>query len=341
MRFGSPHYFWLLAAIPLVIAFFLWAWQRRQAALRRFAEPALVRRLTPGAERSRQVVKWTLFIAGLLFLVLALVRPRFGVKMEMMERKGVDVIVALDISNSMLAQDIAPNRIDRAKHEITKFIGLLKGDRVGLIIFAGESYVLCPLTLDYGAAQMFLDAVETDWIGLQGTALAEAIGQSAAAFKTKENKHKVLVVLSDGEDHEGDAVAAAKKAAGEGVRIHAIGIGSESGVPIPVSGSGGSVVYKKDRAGNLVMTRLNPVVLEKIALEGNGRYFHAGTDLDLSAIYAEISRMEKKDLGTNRMTVYEERYQFFLLVAIVLFIVEFLVPERIRRKETWRGRFED
>jgi Ca-activated chloride channel family protein len=259
--------------------------------------------------------------------------------MEMVERKGVDIIVALDVSRSMLAQDITPNRLDRAKHEIGKFIDLLRGDRVGIVIFAGESYVQCPLTLDYGAARMFLDAVTTDWVQLQGTAIAQVIEQSTAAFRSEGQKHKVLVILSDGEDLEGGATEAAAKAAQRGVRIYTIGIGSESGVPIPVAQGAGSVVYKKDRSGNLVMTRLNPEVLDRVAHETGGSYLHAGLDLDLTRVYAEIAQMEKKDFGMNRMTVYEERYQMFLAVAIALLVLEFLFADRVRRQGEWKGRF--
>jgi len=339
MRFGSPEYFWFLLGLPLLVGFFIWSYQARQQAFRRFADSALARRLAPGASLSRQVWKWTLVLAALLFLVLAIVQPRFGIRMEMVERKGVDIMVALDVSRSMLAQDIAPNRLERAKHEIGKFIDLLRGDRVGIIVFAGESYVQCPLTLDYGAARMFLDAVTTDWVQLQGTAIAQVIGQSTAAFRSEGHKHKVLVVLSDGEDLEDGAVEAAQKAAEQGVRIYTVGIGSESGVPIPISQGPGSVVYKKDRSGNLVMTRLNPEVLDRIARESGGSYLHAGLDLDLTRVYTEIAQMEKKDLGMNRMTVYEERYQIFLLIAIGLLIVEFFLPDRVRRQGEWKGRF--
>jgi Ca-activated chloride channel family protein len=258
----------------------------------------------------------------------------------MIERKGVDIMVALDISRSMLAEDIAPNRLDRAKHEIGKFIDLLKGDRVGLIVFAGESFVQCPLTLDYGAAKMFLDVVSTEWIPLQGTALADAVDQAVVSFRSKAKKHKVLVILSDGEDHEGEAMEAARRAAHKGVRVYTVGIGSESGVPIPLAKSSGNVVYKKDKRGNLVMTRLNPLVLEKIALECDGKYFHAGTSLDLTRIYAEIFEMEKKDLGMNKVAIHEERYQLFLLIAIVLLLVEYFLSERVKMHNVWRGRFE-
>jgi Ca-activated chloride channel homolog len=338
MHFGSPLYFWCFLLLPVLAGFFIYAYQRRQVALSRFAGMQIVKRLVPGTGMQRRVIKWALLAAAFFFLTLALVRPRFGVKMEMVERQGVDVVVALDISQSMLAQDIAPNRLDRAKHEIAKFMDLLKGDRIGLVIFAGESYVLCPLTLDYGAAAMFLDGVSTDWITLQGTDLSGAITRSAQAYKSAGRKHKVLLLLSDGEDWEGDPVIAAKAAADQGVRIYTVGLGSESGVPIPVSKPGDNVAYKKDNSGNPVMTRLNAVMLEKIAIEGNGKYFHAGTDLDLSQIYTEIAAMEKKDFGANKVGVYEERYQIFLLLALVCFLAEFCIPERTKRKEEWKGR---
>lgn len=342
IRFGNPEYFWLYLCLPVFVGFFIWAYQHKQAALARFASLALIKKISPDTALNRQVLKWVMFLVFFFFLVLACIRPQFGVKEQKMERKGIDVIVALDISKSMLAEDITPNRIDRAKHEIAKFISLLKGDRVGLIVFAGESFVQCPLTLDYGAAHMFLDVVNTSWIQLQGTALGEAIRQSAKAFRTEAKKHKVLVLISDGEDHEGEkeALDAAKEASKEGVRIYTIGIGSESGVPIPLKKQSGNIIYKKDKNGNLVMTRLNALILEKIAHEAKGSYFHAGSNLDLAIIYNEIAKMEKKDLGMNKLAVYEERYQIFLCIALFFLILEFIIPQRIRRKKEWRGRFE-
>jgi Ca-activated chloride channel homolog len=340
VKFGNPEFFFLLMLLPVFIGFFLWATQRKKAALASFAEPKLLEKLVPPATVARQVVKGTLLIAFFVFLVLVLVRPRFGTKMELFERRGIDLMVALDISESMLAEDMAPSRLDRAKHEISKLFDLLKGDRVGLIVFAGESFVQCPLTLDYGAAKMFLDAVNTGWVELQGTALADAIRQATEAFRSKAHKYKVLVLISDGEDHEGDAEEAARAAAAEGIIVYTVGVGSESGVPIPMNNAGGNVVYKKDNSGNLVMTKLDPVTLEKIAIEGHGKYFHAGTDLDLTRIMTEIERMEKKELGSARLNIYEERYQIFLFIALVLLIIEFFILDRVRRTEAWKGRFE-
>ena len=340
MRFGNPEFFLLLLALPLLTAFFYWIYRRKIAALCRFAGAQLIKKLNASAGPSRYILKSTFFCLFFLFIVFALVRPKFGVKMEMVERKGVDIMIALDISHSMLAQDLAPNRIERAKLEIRKFINLLKGDRIGLIIFAGESFVQCPLTLDHSAAQLMLQSVNTDWVSTQGTALGDVIRQAAKALGSASRKQKTLIILSDGEDHEGSVVEAAKTAAKEGIIIYTIGIGSETGVPVPMNRGTNNVVYKKDKAGNLVMTRLNSITLEKIAMEANGKYFHAGTDLDLTRIYNEISRMEKTEFGMTKTVVHEEQYQLFLLIALIFILVEFFIPERARKKEVWKGRFE-
>jgi Ca-activated chloride channel family protein len=341
MRFGSPHFFWLLLAVPALIGLFIFVYQRKLSILRRFASLDLIKRLTPQNTQSRQILKWCFFLAFFLFVVLALSRPRFGVKMEMVERKGIDIMVALDISKSMLAEDVTPSRIERAKYEIDRFIDLLRGDRIGLIVFAGESFVQCPPTLDYGAAKMFLNVVTTDWVERQGTAIDQAINQARQAFKAKQNKSRVLIIISDGEDHEGDPEAAAKKAADENIKVFTVGVGSESGVPIPINKSKGNIVYKKDGDGNLVMTRMDPAMLEKIAIAGNGKYFQAGTNLDLVSIYNDIAKMEKNEFGSDRMNIYEEQYQEFLVIALLFIVLEFFIPQRGKVKKEWTGRVEN
>ena len=205
MRFGNPGFFWLLSSIPVLIGLFILMHQRKRAALLRFASLELIKRLIPPDTQSRQILKAVFFLLFVFFGVIALTRPQFGVKMELVERKGIDIMVAMDISKSMLAEDVAPSRLERAKFEIARFIDLLKGDRVGLIVFAGESFVQCPLTLDYGAAKMFLNTVNTDWVQLQGTDIAGAINQAVEGFKSKQNKSRVLIILSDGEEHFVDA----------------------------------------------------------------------------------------------------------------------------------------
>ncbi|MDD5675780.1 MAG: VWA domain-containing protein [Chitinivibrionales bacterium] len=327
MRFGSPQYFWLLLLIPAFIGFFIYAHQRRRSALDRFAGPTIAGKLIPAGLTGRQVVAWVLFLCFFFFWAISLARPRFGVAMEMVERRGVDIMVALDVSRSMLAEDVTPSRLKRAKLETGRLIDLLKGDRIGIIIFAGESFVECPLTLDYGAAKMFLENISSDWIDLQGTSLGEAITQAVKSLTAKSKKNKVLIILSDGEDHEGNVLEAARAAAAAGVKVYTVGIGSEQGVPIPVSKAGGNIVYKKDNAGNLVMTRLDPEILEKIAVEGGGKYFQAGTDLDLPRIYGDIARMEKSDFGLNRMTTYEEQYQIFCGIALLIALIALFWPQ--------------
>jgi Ca-activated chloride channel family protein len=339
MRFGNPEYFLLLAALPLLALFFFLVYRRKKVLLSRFAAAPLVRKLSSAAGPARYILKCTFFCLFFAFAVFALVRPKFGVKMEMVERRGVDIMIALDISHSMLAQDLAPNRLERAKLETRKFISLFKGDRVGLIIFAGESFVQCPLTLDRAAVALMLESLGADWVQVQGTALAEVMRQAVRAMGGQGKRDRVLVILSDGEDHEGNVAEAAKAAARDGIVIYTIGIGSEAGVPIPVN-RGGSVAYKKDKNGNLAMTRLNPVTLEKIAIETGGKYFHAGTDLDLTRIYNEISKMEKSDFGMSKAVVHEEQYQIFLLLAVIFILIEFVISGRARKKAVWRGRFE-
>jgi Ca-activated chloride channel family protein len=340
VRFGSPLYFWLMLLIPVLVGLFILAHQWKQAALARFASGTLMKRLTPEKLLHQQVLKWGLFLAFVFFAIIALSRPQFGVKTEVVERKGVDVMVALDISKSMLAEDIAPSRIERAKFEIGKLIDMLKGDRIGIVVFAGESFVQCPLTLDYGAAKMFSSVLTTDWVQSQGTDIAGAINQSIEAFRQQKSKSRVLIILSDGEENEGDAEIAARKAAELGIKIYTVGLGSESGVPIPVGKGKGNISYKKDENGDVVMTRLNSMMLEKIASQGNGKYFHAGTSLDMPAIYGEISKMEKNELGTDRMNIFEEQYQVFLAIALFFLLLEFFVPELARAEHLWKGRIE-
>ena len=339
MRFGQPLWFWAFLALPIIFALYIRLSILREKALNTFAEKKLMNRLLPEESFSFRPLKALLFMLAYSFLVIALTRPQFGVKTEMIERKGVDVIVALDVSKSMLAEDVVPNRLKRAKYEISKMIDLLGGNRIGLIVFAGESFVQSPLTLDYGAAKMFLDAVNTNWISKQGTDLEGAIKLAQKSFPKTNKSSKVLILISDGEEQQGNARLAAEEAAKSGIRIYTIGVGSEEGVPIPVKTSGGNVYYKKDKDGKIVLTKLNPKILEEVAHFGGGKYFSAGTDLDLTTIYKEISQMNKSDFGMGREIHYNEQYQLFLLIALLLFIIEFILPDYIQKKDEWRGRF--
>ncbi|MEW6041924.1 MAG: VWA domain-containing protein [Elusimicrobiota bacterium] len=341
MKFGAPDYFWMfLLVIPLVIVYaLLFAWKRR--ILGNFGNIEILGRLMTSASQFLQYFKAALIVLAFVFSVFSLMQPRWGAKLEMVKRKGVDIILAVDVSMSMMAQDIKPNRLERSKHEMMKFIQRLSNDRIGLIAFAGDAFMQCPLTLDYGAARMFIHHISPELIPTAGTDMASAIKKAIQSFNHKERKYKVLILISDGESHAGDAVEWAKKAAEEGIIIFTVGIGNAEGVPIFLSKEGESPVYKKDRSGNIVMTKLDEITLEKIALATDGKYFHAaGGGDELLRISEEISKMEKKEMESQKISQYEERFQWFLIWALIFVIIEFLVPERWGLKKPLEGRFE-
>jgi Ca-activated chloride channel homolog len=341
-RFGYIHLLYLMFLVPALIAFFAYAFRQKRKSMAVFGNLDLVKLLSASVSRKRQVWKAALLIAGVFFLVLSLARPQFGTKMKTVKREGQDIVIALDVSLSMMAEDIKPNRLEKAKHEIGTMIDKFEGDRVGLVAFAGKAFVQCPLTLDYGAAKMFLDAMEPSLIPVAGTAVGEAVTRSASCFSEQERKHKILILITDGEDHIGNPLDAAKAAAKEGVVIYTVGIGSLEGVPIPVSDERGtSTGFKKNREGEVVMTKLDELTLEKIALETGGKYYRATPgEVELSRIYDDILKMEKKSLASRQFEQYEERYQVLLGIALFLLTLEILLPERKRVKKAWAGRFE-
>jgi Ca-activated chloride channel family protein len=337
MRFANPEFLWAYFLVPFFILLYIFLFSARKNFFKKFGDRSVLEKLVPRELFNFRPLKAAIFLFAFSLLIFALARPLFGVKTEMVERKGIDIFIALDISKSMLAEDIAPNRLRRAQYEIGKFFEMLSGDRVGLIVFAGTSFTQMPLTLDYGAARMYLESVNTDWISSQGTDIAGAIELARKSFP-KNNASKVMIIVSDGEEMQGDAIRAAKLAAQDGIIIYTIGVGSESGTPIPERRDGNSVVYKKDKDGNIVMTRLNPKVLEEIAILTNGKYFSAGIDLNFQEIFKEISGLEKSDFSASKRLKFNEQYQLFLLFAIFLFALEFFLPDAIRRKNEWLGR---
>ncbi len=341
-RFANQYWLYALALVPALAGFFVLSFRQKRKALARFGNVMLLERLSRSTSHRRQVAKVVMLVGVIFFLLLALARPQLGTKLRTVTREGQDVVIALDVSRSMLAEDIQPSRLEKAKHEIATLIDRLGGNRVGLVAFAGRAFVQCPLTLDYGAARMFLDFMGPDLVPVPGTALAEAIRRSTDAFVEKERKHKVLVLITDGEDHEGEPVEAAKEAAKEGVVIYTVGIGSPQGVPIPeLDPSGYRTGFKKDRSGEVVMTKLDDVTLEKIALETGGKYYRASTrEAELKQIADEIAKMDKKGLASQQFVQFEDRFQFLIGLALMLLIVEAAVTDRRRLKKEWRGRFE-
>jgi len=339
VRFAHPQILYGLALIPVWILFWAWVFHYKQRLMKRLGDLELIQQLSAMVSRKKQVLKVSLLLLAFIFLVVGLADPQIGTRLEEVKRKGVDIFIALDVSKSMLAEDVAPNRLEKAKHEIAHFIDQLRGDRIGLIPFAGIAFVHCPLTLDYGAAKLFLNEIDTDIIPTPGTAIAEAIKTAQRSFVARELKHKVLILITDGEDHEGKPVEAAKEAARQGIVIYTIGIGTPGGAPIPVYDAyGNRIGYKKDRQGNVITTKLDVVTLEKIAFETGGKFYISSSgESELDKIYQEISKMEKKELGTRKFTHFEDRFQIFLFLAFVALTLETVMSERrtIREFKNW------
>jgi Ca-activated chloride channel family protein len=330
MHFARPELLNLLWGLPVLAGLLAWSLVRRRRALERFVSPALASRMAPDLSRTRAALRAALVVGFCAGSVLALARPQWGAKVETVRRRGVDVVVALDTSFSMNAEDVAPSRLEKAKSEIRAFIGKLGGDRIGLVLFAGSAVVQCPLTLDYGAANLFLDAVNTQVIPEPGTALGAAIAAGTGAFSSKERKYKVMLVLTDGEDLEGEVDAAVARAREQGVIVYTIGVGTPEGRPLPVRDEKGDVVeYRKDPSGQIVLSRLDERTLAKVAAETGGRYFRASTsEGELDAIYAEVGRLEKKELESRLFQNFEDRFQVPLAPAVLCLLGALALGER-------------
>jgi Ca-activated chloride channel family protein len=293
----------------------------------------LVNRLIPDKSKSRAIVKFLILMLAYTFIIFALANPQIGSKLEKIERKGIDLVIAIDVSNSMLAQDIKPSRLLRARQSISKLIDKLKNDRIGIVVFAGNAYTQLPITTDYSAAKLFLSTINTDIVPTQGTAIAEAIELSTESFD--DNKHeKAIIIITDGEDHEGDAIQAASATAKKGIRIYTIGMGLPEGGPIPVfNKSGVQTGFKKDLKNNTVITKLNETMLQQIASKGNGKYVRANNaQTGLSIIFDEINKLEKTEFESRVFSDYEDRFQYLLVPALLLLLIEFLIFERRGRR---------
>ncbi len=343
MRFAYPEYLHILWCILVLLLLFFRAAQVRHRSLERFGEDHLVTKLSRSVSRRRQKIKMFLLLLAFFFLGLAIARPQIGTHAVPVKAEGIDLVFAVDTSLSMLAEDIKPNRITRAKHEISALMDKLRGDRVGIVIFSGISFIQCPLTFDYSAAKLFLDAVNTNSISVPGTALESAINTSIRAFENSpEETSKVIVLLTDGEGHEGEPMKAAEEAEKLGIKIYTIGIGSEKGELIPLRNEQGNLSgYKKDREGNVVMTKLDQLTLEKISVLTDGQFYHVSSGgIELEKIYDDISRMEKTLRDSRLVTHYEEKYQYFLAIALLLILLETFLTDRRKVTTVWEGRFK-
>jgi Ca-activated chloride channel family protein len=333
LRFAHIEYLYCLALVPVVVLLFILMVYSKNKALKRFSDAALFRQLASEASGAKPVLKLVTFLVGYSLIVVGLANPQIGTKLEEVKREGVDIIIALDVSNSMKAEDIKPNRLERSKQAISRLIDKLENDRIGLIVFAGTAYVQLPITTDFAAAKLFLSTIDTDIIPTQGTAIGSAIDLSMESFVGNDNKHKALIIITDGENHEDNAIESAKKANEEGLVIHTVGMGSPEGAPIPIYKNGQQIDFLKDHDGHIVVTRLDQLTLEKIAAEGKGQFVRASNSDDgLNTILNEVMKMNKKTFGAKVFTEYEDRFQYFIGAGLFILLFEFMISNR---KSKW------
>jgi Ca-activated chloride channel family protein len=327
-RFGSIEYLWGLLIIPLLIVFFVWSRISRKKALKKFGQEETLSQLMPYSSKNRPVVKFGILMLALAFFIVGLARPQFGSKLKTEKRKGIELMIALDVSNSMMAADIQPNRLERAKRAISRLIDRLKDDKIGLIVFAGDAYTQLPITSDYSSAKLFLNSVNTQIVPKQGTAIGAAIDLAHHSFTPNGEANKAIIVITDGENHEDDAVGAAQSCVDDGIIVHTIGMGLPSGSPIPVQ-KNGQTDYLKDKEGNVVITKLNEQMLEEISAAGTGIYVRANNaQVGLNTLFDEINKMEKQEMETRTFSEYNDQFQYFFAAGLLLLLLEFIILER-------------
>lgn len=335
-RLQHPELLPLFLLLPVIAGLYLLMRSWKKKTLNRFGESSLIRRLFPDVSITRPGIKFTLLMIASVFFIAGLCGPLIGSKLEEVKRKGADIIIALDISNSMNAEDLKPSRLERARQAISRLVDRLQGDRIGIIVFAGDAYVQLPMTTDYGAAKMFLGTIDTDLVPKQGTAIGAAIDLAVDSFTDTTRKHSAIIVITDGENHEDDAVKAAREAADQGIRVYTIGMGSEQGAPIPMFNNGTRIGFRQDQSGKTVITRLDANKLSEIADAGNGRFIRAtNSDDGLDLITRELGSLDRKEFKAKMYTDYENQFQYFLAATLFFLLLEFVPGER---KSKWFAR---
>jgi Ca-activated chloride channel family protein len=331
-RFANPDFLYLLLLLPVLILFYILNEVRKKRAFRRLGDIKLVGSLVPELSKIRPVVKFMLLLLAFSSGIIMISRPQFGSRLEDVKKQGVEVIIALDVSNSMLAEDIQPDRLTRAKQAISRLVDNLDNDKIGLIVFAGDAYTQIPVTTDYISAKMFLSTISPDMVPKQGTAIGAAISLGIRSFSPGEGTSKAMIIITDGENHEDDPVSVAEEASKAGIIIHTIGIGSTEGVPVPVF-LNGKKDYLKDVDGNTVITKLDEEILKKIAVTTNGNYVRASnSNIGLDEIFNEIRKMKKQDLESTMYTEYNDQFQVFAAIALFLLLADFIIMERKNRR---------
>ena len=332
-RFANIEMLWWLITIPVFVITYIVYTKRKQRQLTEFGDPELMALLMPDASKSRPIWKFGMLIVALILLIVAAARPQYGQKEKTVKRQGIEVMVALDISNSMLAEDVAPNRLDRAKQMLSKMIDNMVDDKVGLVVFAGDAFTQLPITCDYVSAKMFLNTISPTLIPTQGTAIGAALQTAITSFGAQESEAgRAIILITDGENHEDDAIAAAKKANELGIQVFVIGIGKPEGAPIPKPGTND---YFKDRAGQVVVSRLNEEMCQQIAVAGNGAYVRCdNTNTAMRAWQQELDRIATTELESTVYADYNEQYQSFVLIALLLLAIEFFILSRKNHRLT-------
>ncbi len=330
MQLEEKIYFYLLFIIPIMFVLYIGYQVWKKASQKKFASEELLKKLSPDRSKFKSVFKLVILMLAIAFMVIALVNPKLGTKLEIVKREGVDLVFAVDVSKSMLAEDIAPNRLEKGKRLVSEIINGLASDRIGIIAYAAQAYPQLPITTDYGAAKMFLQGMNTNMLSSQGTALDEAIKLASTYYNDEEQTNRVLIIFSDGEDHSGGAAKlAVQKAVEEGIKVYTIGIGTPKGDRIPIKRKGVLESYKKDNQGNTVITKLNEEVLSAIADEGNGKYFNgSNTKEAVDFVIEELSKMNKKEFEAKQFAEFKDQFQWFLGGAILFLFLDIFLLDR-------------
>ena len=330
LRYENFEFLYLLLLIPIMLCLLIIYNKWRKNAVNKFSDIEMFKKIAKSYSKKRSKTKNTLTIFIFIFLIIGIANPQIGTKMEEVKREGVDLMIAIDLSNSMLSEDIKPNRLERAKQAISKLIDQLQGDRIGLIVFAGEAYIQLPITTDYSAAKLFLSTINTNLISVQGTEIGKAIDLSIQAFDLKNEQNKAIIIITDGENHDKEAIDKTKEASKLGIFVHTLGMGLKKGGPIPIYNKyGAKTDFRKDKDGNTIVSKLNESLLREIAKNGNGSYIRANNSTSgLATLFKEINAMEKKEIGTMIFTEYKNRFQFFIGIAFILLLLDLLILKK-------------
>lgn len=330
-RFANPEFFWGLLIVPVLTLLFVWSRILRRRALKRFGQEEILKTLMPSVSRSRPLLKFILLQLAIISFIFGIARPQFGSKLKKIKREGIELMICLDVSNSMLSEDIKPNRLDRAIRAIARLTDRLKDDKIGLIVFAGDAYIQLPLTTDYNSAKLFLNSVTPEIVPKQGTAIGSAIDLAVRSFTPNAESSKAIVIITDGENHEDDPVSSARAASDDGIIVHTIGMGLPQGAPIPVTVNG-QTDYRKDKDGKVIITKLDEQMLQQISAAGKGIYVRANNaQVGLDNILDEINAMQKTEMEARIYSEYDDQFQYLFALGLFFILLEFAVLERKNR----------